>query len=151
MMASCPAIATASPGPCVSSARAKGDRWESVPRDGSASSSPKILKLCSRPSSRRSLTVKPKDVLLLSSDVLTTSALARRAPQYRISREAAAAALLSPLFSAARCAASKRPRAASMLSHRQRFRARRYWRMLRLRGSRHHALPVHEYSRAILH
>src|ERR1700733_12597793 len=61
MMASCPAIATASPGPCVSSARAKGDRWESVPRDGSASSSPTILKLCSRPSSRRSVTVMPKD------------------------------------------------------------------------------------------
>ena len=81
MMASCPAIATASPGPCVSGARAKGDRWERVPRDGSASSSPTILKLCSRPSSRRRVTVKPKDALLLSSEVLTTSALARRAPQ----------------------------------------------------------------------
>jgi hypothetical protein len=31
-------------------------------------------------------------------------------------------------------------------SQRQRFHARRYWRMLRLRGSRHHALPVQEYS-----
>src|ERR1700722_4559496 len=81
MTTSCPAIATASPGPCVRSARARGDRWESVPREGSASSSPTILKLCSRPSSRRRLTVMPKDAVLLSSEVLTTSALARRAPQ----------------------------------------------------------------------
>jgi hypothetical protein len=77
--ASWPAIETASQTPCVSSARARGDTWESVPRDGSASSSPTILKLCSRPSSRRSVTDMPKDALLLSSEALTTSVLARRA------------------------------------------------------------------------
>jgi hypothetical protein len=37
------------------------------------------LKLCSRPSSRRSVTDMPKDALLLSSEALTTSVLARRA------------------------------------------------------------------------
>jgi hypothetical protein len=51
-----------------------------VPRDGSASSSPTILKLCSRPLSLRRLTVMPKDAVLLSAGGLTTSALAPRPP-----------------------------------------------------------------------
>jgi hypothetical protein len=48
---------------------------------GSASSSPPNLKLCSRPSSLRRVTVVPKDALLLSAGGLTNSALARRALQ----------------------------------------------------------------------
>ena len=50
-----------------------------MPRAGSASSSPTILKLCSRPSTLRRLMVMPKDEVLLSAGGLMTSALARRA------------------------------------------------------------------------
>src|SRR6202042_709001 len=81
MTASLLANTTVSPGPCVSTARASGDTYDTVPREGSASSSPTILKICSRPSSLRRVTVIPKDALLLSSEGLTISALARRARQ----------------------------------------------------------------------
>ena len=58
--ASWPAISTVSPGPCVRTARASGDTYDTVPREGSASSSPTILKLCSWPSFLRRVTVVPK-------------------------------------------------------------------------------------------
>src|SRR6202162_4657121 len=40
-------------------ARATGDTYEIVPRDGSASSSPTMRYVCRRPSSRRMVTVQP--------------------------------------------------------------------------------------------
>jgi hypothetical protein len=50
-------------------------------REGSASSSPTILKLCSRPSFLRRVTVVPKDAWPRAGSGLTTSALVRRARQ----------------------------------------------------------------------
>ncbi len=81
IMASSPAISTVSPGPCVRTARASGETQDTEPREGSASSSPTILKLCSRPSFLRRVTVVPNGAWPRAGSGLTTSALARRTRQ----------------------------------------------------------------------
>jgi hypothetical protein len=58
--ASFPRIATTSPTDLPRIARASGETWDTVPLDGSASSSPTMRKVCLRPSSRRRTTVVPK-------------------------------------------------------------------------------------------
>ena len=62
-------------------ARAKGEACDSVPCDGSASSSPTIRKVCFRPSSRRMVTMEPKRTSAVSSGSGTTCAVDRRALQ----------------------------------------------------------------------
>ena len=64
---------TASPGRQVRTARARGETYDTVPCDGLASSSPTIRKVCSRPSSRRSVTVMPNDTVSASADGWTIS------------------------------------------------------------------------------
>ena len=60
--------------PQVRTARASGETYDTVPRDGSASSSPTMRNVCSRPSSLRTVTVMPKE---------TTPAVGRRPDNFR--------------------------------------------------------------------
>jgi len=71
-------------------ALARGETYEIDPLAGSASSSPTIRKVCSRPSSRTMVTVAPNRTSEMSPEAGTSCALARRALQYLISRAAAA-------------------------------------------------------------
>ena len=66
-----PAISTVPPRPQVKTARARGETYDTVPRDGSASSSPTMRNVCARPSSLRTVTVMPKDTVRVSEDGLT--------------------------------------------------------------------------------
>jgi hypothetical protein len=63
-----------------SSALASGEACDTVPFAGSASSSPTMPKLCSRPSSRTIVTVFPNWTAALSGSMETSCAVARRAP-----------------------------------------------------------------------
>jgi hypothetical protein len=79
-------VLTTSPTPFPNIERAKGEACEMDPLAGSASSSPTIRKVCSRPSLRTIVTVVPKRTSEMSTGDGRTRALARRELQYRTSR-----------------------------------------------------------------
>ena len=83
-----PALIT-SPTAFPSIALARGETCEIDPLAGSASSSPTIRKVCSRPSSRTIVTVVPSRASEVSPEAGTSCALARRTLQYLTSRAAA--------------------------------------------------------------